>query len=361
MGAEWSGKRWVLGLSAFGFGCLFAASAAQAAEVTDLPPPLGAVAGVSWDGSRVAGGLVEGGTDIGERRVLRHGVLVGAEFAPVNGFALTVDLSVVPVYTFSYPAARTMVVDPVDGQGVYHQTDPGADVEVRANGLEGVWLGIAGAPFSELYASQQQITARLDFAVRTPRPKQNLWTASDGARGPAPGGWGLRFGAAFSTDRGPTNPYIRGSYNLELPLQVDVFDESGTNWVDDLQVRPASTAGADAGVELVAYEQEDGTRVAADVWVGAGYRSWEDVASGVYLPNVLDTGRLVPVTAGDTIFARGGLAADVHVLELLRMRAGATLGWAVPYRLEHLYAVQTTPNTLELGWFVELRGVVAAR
>lgn len=332
---------------------------ALAAEVTDIAPPLGGIGGLVAEGVTTSGALLEAGAVVGDRRVSRSTLSLGVELAPIRGLAVTFDLPFVPSLRYTYPGAPTMVVDPLTGQGIY-RADGGADYEISAGGFGGAWIGLAAVPLSESYGKAQRATGRLDIAVRTPRPNKNVWTAVDGDRSPAPGGAALRIAAAFSADRGPTEPYLRAELQREFPVTLDIVDEQGTAWARAVTLRPASTIGADAGAEWTAFERDD-LRIAADGWIGAGYRTWEDVASGIYLPNVLDSGRVIPVTASDTLFARAGLGADVHYGEHVRARAGATLGWTVPYQLEHLYDVYTSPGTVDVGWFLEVRGVLALR
>jgi hypothetical protein len=94
-----------------------------------------------------------------------------------------------------------------------------------------------------------------------------------------------------------------------------------------------------------------------NLWLGAGYRTWEDIASGVYLPNVLDGARSIPVTVGDTLSARAGTGFDVEIQQIVRIRGGLVFTYRMPYRLEHVYDVRTSADTLQIGWSLELSGV----
>jgi hypothetical protein len=338
---------------------LWVVATAGAADVTDLAPPLGMAGGLAYGGSMITGGLTEQGLLVSQRRITRHDLDFQAEISPAEGLALTLDLQTTPSYVFRYPESRTMVVEPLTGSGSYLSGEPVADTpELRAGGVDGLWIGVAAAPFSERYGAAQRATSRLDFAIRTPSHGRNLWTANDagGKRGPSPGGTAMKLAAAFSTTRGVSSPWLRAEWVKESKLTIDIVDESGHVWATALPLQPASTLVADTGVEITASDDPDTGTYAVDLWMGVGYRSWEDVASGVYLPNVLDSGRTIPVTASDTVLGRAGLAFDATLQDLLKIRAGATFEYRMPYALEHVYDVTTSPNTVQVGWFLEVRG-----
>jgi hypothetical protein len=335
---------------------VWAVAAGLCAEVTELPPALGLRAGVRYSGSSVSGGLEEAGERVADRRVSRHDLDLVGVFSPTRGLALTLDLALTPSLRYRYAASQEMRIDPQSGAGSYLSGDPVAGTPtVRASGLAGVWLGVAGAPLSEV--AMQRVGWRLDAAVRTPSPKRNLWSAPNGTRGPAPGGAAFRLAGAFSADQGAFAPWMRAEWTHEFGARVDVIDEDGVTWARDLQVRPARTFAASVGTEVVAVDGgASGVRVALDPRITAGYRSWEDVASGVYLPNVLAGGRAIPMTSGDTLFASAGPAVSVRVRERVRVRAGVDLSYTMPYRLEHQYDVRTTGDTLGVGGSFEVLG-----
>lgn len=333
--------------------------AAFAAEVTDMPPELGIVASLGYAGSAVNGSLVEAGEDVGERRIVRHDVDLAAEFGVTEFLAVTLDLAITPSLVYRYPEARTMIIEPLSGSGSYLSGEVGTETPtVRASGLAGIWLGVAASPLSESYSSTQRTSWRLDAGVRTPSPKRNLWTAPNGTRGAAEGGTAFRLGGAFSTERGISSPWLRADWIRENPVKVDVIDEAGVTWANALELRPASTFVTDLGVELRAWEDPaTESRVGVNLWLGAGYRSWEDVATGVYLPNVLDGARSIPITVGDTLSARAGVGPDIEIRDLMRVRGGLVFTYLMPYRLEHVYDVRTSADTFQIGWSLEVSAI----
>ncbi|MFT4626025.1 MAG: hypothetical protein ACI8PZ_004696 [Myxococcota bacterium] len=332
-------------------------SSASAAEVTDLPPERGALVRLSYEGTHTTGGLEEEGERISERRVTRHDLFWQAEVSPARGLAANIGLEHSAGFTFRYPDARPMIFEPTTGAGTYLFSRPNGDAEVDAAGVTGVWLGLAATPYSELFDKQHLATWRFDVALRPGSPKRNLWTAKNGKRGPAPGGTGIRLAGAFSRDLGVGNPYMQFEYLHEGAVTVDLEDEEGKVYARRVELKPASTVEVTGGVEIVAWRQaETGQRASADLSLTAGYRTWQDVGSGVLLPNVLDGSRQIAITEGEAIYVRGRIGADVHAMDAVRTRLGATLGWQTPTRPEHVYQVTTTPGTVTIGWFLTVEG-----
>ncbi|MCA9492298.1 MAG: hypothetical protein KC621_20335 [Myxococcales bacterium] len=338
---------------------LFLAHPASAADVTDMAPGLGALGTLRYAGSSLDGHLVESGEVVAGRKVQRHDLDLGLEFAPAPGVALTLDLALTPSLTFTYADSRTMIVEPEDGSGSYLAGEAvAAPVEIRAGGLTGFWVGAAFAPFSETYAKGQQSSWRIDAALRPPSASRNLWTTVDAKRGTAPGGLGMRVGGAFSVDRGVGNPWVQAVYQSEGRVAVDVVDENGNQWATELAVKPASTLLTRFGVAIEGWEDPDlGAAFAVDLYLGGQYQTWQDVASGVYLPNVLEGGRSIPVTSGDSLAGIAGIALDAAVNEYVQIRAGSEFTYRTPYTLEHVYDVQTSADTWQIGWFFQVQGM----
>lgn len=339
---------------------LFPSSAAHGAEVTDMAPPLGVRGSIAYAGSAWVGGLEEGDVLIADRRVMRHDLDYILEFSPVAGVALVVDLAHTPSLTYRYPSANTMILEPRTGSGSYLNGETISDTpDVEGTGLRGAWLGAAVAPFSEAFERPSRASWRVDLAFRPPSAGSNLWVAGpSGKRGASPGGSALKLIGAFSARRGAGNPYLRFAFIKENPVEVDLVDEAGVTHASGVELRPASHAEITGGAEIVGHDDlETGTRFAVDVFLGTGYRSWEDVASGVYLPNVLEGSRQIGVTTSDHLLAHAGLGFDYHINHHLHTRTGVRFGYTTPHRLEHVYDVHTTPESFQIGWFFELTGV----
>lgn len=332
---------------------------ASGAEVTDMPAAMQGLGRVQYSGLIEYNALEEAGERVAGRRVQRHDLDYHLAFAPLDGLALTLGISHTPSVRYRYPDARPMLMEPVDGGGTYLLSDPGGTHVVQGAGLNGVWLGAAFAPFAERYARNQQATWRLDVAFRTGSPKRNLWTAPNGKRGSAPGGTALKLQGAFSRDLGVGHPWLQVAWTHENKVTVDLTDESGMTWAQDVVLRPASTVDILGGIELVAVDDRDtGARFAVDLYLGFGYRSWEDVASGVYLPHVVSASRQIPVTAGEQIHGRAGIAFDYHVNDAVRFRTGPDVRVHTPFRPEHVYHVRTRAENIAIGWMFRFEGIL---
>ena len=197
------------------------------------------------------------------------------------------------------------------------------------------------------------------MAFRTGSASQNLWVANNGNRGSAPGGTALRVSAAVSQDMGVGNPYMKMTYQKENKFSTNLVDEMGTTWAKNVELQPASTFEAVSGVEVVGLDDAaNHTRFAMDLFLGFGYRTWEDITTGVYVPNVLDNGRTIPVTTGDYTSVRTGLIADYHVNENVRARTGPEFVFHTPFRPEHSYDVITKPAHFAMAWTFKIEGLV---
>lgn len=332
---------------------------AVAAEVTDMPGAFQAFGGVHYSGTGEWSALEEQDVVIARRRVFRHDLNYRLQFAPIDGVALVLDIAHTPSARYVFPEAYEMNLEPVNGGGTYLLSGPGETAVVSGSGLTGAWIGAAFAPFAERYSRGQQATWRLDAAVRTGSPKHNLWTAPDGKRGVSPGGTAIKLAGAFSADYGVGNPWLTATYVKENKVTVDIVDEDGTAWAEQLELQPASTFDTAMGIEVVGLEDEQaGQRFAVDVFLGVSYRTWEDVASGVYLPNVIGPARQIAVTSGEHLAGRAGFAFDVHFNRYVRARMGPDVRIRTPFRPEHVYAVRTVPENIGVGWVLRVDGVL---
>ena len=331
-----------------------AADLAEGPAVTRVPGRFQADVGVEYRGNTEQGGLREAETRIAERRLTTQSVSLIAAFTPLRGLSVEIEGVVVPRQRLTFSDARTMIFDPVAGQGTYLLGDAPPSTEIRSgSGLGALWFGLAVAPVRWRADRPRQGSWRLDLAVRPPSANRNWWTTTDTRRGAHPGGTGLRLGASFAAKRGIAWPYIRGRWVQSLPLSIDVTDEQGELWVQDLATFSPTTVDTAGGTEVVLLHREI-VDVRLDGWVGGQYRSIADVPSGVLLPQVIDRARTIPVTVGDEVAVRGGLAAQVIVMGRWRVRGGIEARYGTPYRVEHVFAAETTPDTLRVGGFINL-------
>ncbi len=334
---------------------------ALSAEVTEMPKELRGIGSLTYGAFAEWGALSEEGVKVGKRRISRHDLHYALQFAPINGAAIVLDIDHTPSLRYTFPESNVMLIEPVEGGGTYIGGEQVSDTPtVKAGGLNGIWIGAAFQPFSESYEQyDQQSTWRLDIAFRTGSSNRNLWTAPNGSRGAAPGGSALKLAGAVSTEMGIGNPYVSTTWVKENKVTVDLTDEDGVTHATDVELNPASTIDFRGGIEVIGYRDASReTRAAVDFFLGMGYRSWEDIASGVYLPDVLPGSRQIAVTASEQINMMAGINVDYHVNDKVRARTGPDFRFHTPFRPEHVYNTQTTPDHLGFGWVFKIEGVL---
>jgi len=354
----------------------FVVGSAHAAEVTDFPPAQRADIRVGYDYRHQFGSLEEtwGGRQwgYGRRTETQHDLSPRIEFAIIQGVAINVtpDATLSRVYAFpsegdifcpqgyGCDGPSRMMYDPVNQTGSY--ANGGVAVKLApedipryaGKGLNGVWVGLAVQPFAERYSRNHLVTWRLDAAIRSANRHNSFWTArEDGTRGAAPGGAGFKLAAAFSTTNDTANPYLSAVYQREGKFVLDAYrDNDGTVWWTGQTLNPSDHFDVRGGVELVAAENKTTeSRFAVDMYFGFGYRSWEDIPSGILLPSVLDASRSIVVTHYDHIIATGGLGLDTHFNKYAGFRLAFDASYLTPHPLEHVYPVRTDYDTVELG------------
>jgi hypothetical protein len=331
---------------------------AQAAEVTEMPPELRGDVDITYAGTFTSGGLEEAGGIVAEQRISRHDLSFVGAFAPTEGVAVTIGLPVTPSWKVSYTTATAMLFDPVTGTGTFVGGEALSPLpELKGSGLTGLWLGAAVAPFSERYPLGQRVSYRIDLAFRTPSPGNSWWSAEGGQRGAGMGGSAWKIGAAFSTDHGASEPYLNFAAVREGKITLDIVDEAGTTWATALTVHPASTVDVTGGVEIVANEKTDiDQRLVFDLFVAFGYRGWQDIPSGLFLPDVIDVSRGISVTSSEYLLMRAGLGLLFDINKYVSVRLAGDGRIATPHTLEHVYAVRTSLDTFEIGFSSTVEG-----
>jgi hypothetical protein len=335
---------------------LLAATAALAADATSLAPFKRGDVELRHDSQLESMRLVEAGETVGERMTATHHLTLGADFSFAPGAALFVDLPIYFSDRVAFASGREMTFDPNTDSGTYIDAsaldiDPFDKPGVQGSGVGGVWVGLHGTPFSQDFARRDRATLLLELAFRTP-DKTNFWTADEsGKRGAGPGASALRLGMAASTTLRNTEPYTAFAWERVGALSTDVRDETGALLASAMEIDPASSATATVGTETTVWRDADsGGQVSLDFHLDLGYRSWQDIPSGLYLPSVLDASRTVPVTQSDAVFLEGGAGMHYRIIEYVQLGLGGTVGTISPYRIEHPYAVSSGVGTL--GWGV---------
>lgn len=318
-------------------------SAARAAEVTDLSAPLRGSAALSYAGQGDAARLVESDTVVGARQHRSHGLALDLEFSPVRGLALGVQLPVVIDERLVWSQAHHMVYDPTLGGGSMLGTDALEPLPMsEGGGLAGPLFVLRAAPFhSDLYTSRSDRTSWVLEAGYRLQDKSSFYQLKDdGSRGGGEGSDAVHLRTAWSTERRSNRPYLEAVFDKTLTVPTDLRDDDGAVVVTGAAVRAPSRFALRAGTEIPALRRDE-VEVAFDLRARAGYRSWADIPSGLYLPDVLTASHSVLVTQGDAIWMMGGLGLRIRATDLLDVRLGGDFGTETPSTVEHTYDVTT--------------------
>lgn len=329
--------------------------AALAADITEIAPFMRGDVELRHDSDVERVRLVEAGELVGMRQASVHTLTVGLDFSFAPGAALYVDLPIYLADRVAFGAGREMTFDPNTDSGTYIDAneltiDPFDKPGPQGSGLGGIWIGLHGTPFSQEFARQDRATLLLEGAIRTP-DKTNFWTTDEaGVRGAGPGASAMRLALAASTTIKASQPYTRLSWERVGAITTDVRDDTGALVVSAMEVDPASSATATVGTEVQVWANADsGGQVALDFNLNLGYRSWQDIPSGLYLPSVLEASRTVPVTQSDAVLLEGAAGVRYRIIDYVEIGLGGTVGTTSPYRIEHPYDVVAGMGTLAWG------------
>jgi hypothetical protein len=257
-----------------------------------------------------------------------------------------------PHYAYSsvsYGSLSDMVYDPGTGSGTYQGTTPGtAGTYVSGGGLGGVWFGARGTPFSESFKTRNsKVTWLLEGAIRTPDPT-NFYVLTEEARGAGPAGMAARLNTTFSTTSGGSRPYVSFRYLGEGPSEVAVTNADGTAG-STITVDPSNSAGFRLGSEFLAAENKAaGSQVVFDLHLDVDYASHAYVASGIYLPNVLEASKGGLVLQSEAMEAGAGIALHWRAFTNFELGLYTDLAYHLPQRIEYPYPVYTGSDTLHV-------------
>ena len=351
---------------------LFLMSVAQAASVTELPPFLTGDVGLAYGYDHLAGTLDERQPadqidaeaadegvystttewEVAERSLNTHRLDYHLAFGAGPGVAVKIDIPQYVSSAVTYTSRQEMVFNPATGTGTYYGTDQGdPGVYASGKGFGGVWLGVAGQPFSEAYVNRNnKATWLVDVGFRT-GDKSSVWTVSDdGTRGAGPGGSAWRFGTAFSKKVGAAEPYISGAVTIEQHTTVVIASPDGAGGAitsaGEVTVNPANHGEIRAGTEvLAAHNDVNGAQVSLDIHVSANYSGYGDVVSGLYLPSVLGASLGTTVQQAESLEGGGGIALRWRPMEYMQLDLFGDMLYHMPQRVESPYTVYTWTDT----------------
>lgn len=322
---------------------------AHAADVTAMPAPFRGLATLEYRVEGDAARLVEGDTQVGARQERLHTLALQGAFSVWRGISLAVDLPVALDQRLVWSQAREMAFDPTLGAGsmVGAAALEPPPVE-QGGGLLGPTFALQLTPFNAEHPGKRRAdrTTWLVEAGYRLQDKSSWWQEKqDGSRGAGPGADAVHLRTAFSTLADTSRPYLEVAFDKALSVPTNLRAEDGSVVSQGAQVRPASTLDLRVGAEVPVLARQD-TEVALDLRTRFGYRTWQDIPSGLYLADVLAASREVLVTQGEAVHALAGLGVQVRRAGLVDVLVGGDLGAQTPYRVEHPYAVRTDLPTL---------------
>ncbi len=329
-------------------GLLLTASPALAAEATELPDPLRGVAALAYDATGEKLRVLQADEVVGRSHLREHDLTLQLGFSPVRALALGFELPVVLDERLVWSEAHEMVFDPTLDNGSMLGT-PAIDPPpvLKGGGLAGPLLLLRVAPFhTRLHAGRGDRTSWVLEAGYRFQDKSSFYkTTNDGKRGGGTGADALHLRSAWSTERRSNRPYLDVVFDRAFTVPTPLRATDGSILTAGAAVRPASRLDARIGTEVPAIQAE-GFELAVDLRAHAGYRSWQDVPSGLYLPDVLDTSRSVLVTQGDALSLTGGLGLLFRAPGKLDVRVSGDAGTETPYQIEHPYGLYSGPGAL---------------
>ncbi len=329
--------------------------------VTEVPPWLRGDVALNYGYDRLGGHLtehvLESSSDtasldqqVGQRVVSDHVLSIDAMFSAGPGVGVTLGFPVHIREGTWFGNSQTMVYDPTSGAGTMIGTtsvDYGSTS--AGGGLEGVWIGLAGTPFSEAFHNRNnRVTWRVAGALRTAN-KKNFYTAgTDGKRGAGDGALGLKLENAFSTTiGGGTQPYISWKYQSDGQDTVDVTDDSGNVLASGVQLQGAKTSDIRFGAEfLAAHNDDQDTNVRVDLHATIDYASTSLVPSGLYLPSILDVTAGQPMQEAESVDLGGGIGFSFQPVQYFRIGIFGQVCYHLPQRIESFYPIYTSGDTI---------------
>ncbi|MCB9779177.1 MAG: hypothetical protein H6742_11490 [Alphaproteobacteria bacterium] len=331
------------------------------ADVTAMPSRLRGTAALGWDGSGDIARLEEAGTIVGRRHAMRHDLSLDLAFAPLPGVAVAIELPMVLSQTVRWNDAQAMAFDPTGSEGSFLGGETLAEPpRWTGSGFGQTLFAVRLAPFHihRLGVRPDRTSWVLEVGYRM-QDKSSFWQQQAGTaenpdkRGGGDGADALHVRSAWSTVRDSSRPYLEATFDRSFTVPTALWDEDGAV-TGTVEVRPPSRFQLRAGAEVPAKRTED-MELAVDLGIDAGYRSWSDVVSGVYLPDVLAASRSVLVTQDDALWLDGRVGMQIRALDKVDVMLGGRFGTETPYQVEHPYTAHTAFGTLRWGGEARVR------
>jgi hypothetical protein len=221
---------------------------------------------------------------------------------------------------------------------------------ISGSGLEGVWLGIRGTPFSEAFKRRKNMATWLLEGAWQSADETNFWTVANGQRGGGPGGSAWRVRSAFSTTHGISNPYLDFTWTTRRPFRADLTALDGSLLGTRVELNPADEISVLAGTELCAHDNPAAhTRFLIDLRLGYAYHSWRTMQSGLLLPSILSSSEGLAVTESEYQSWSGGLGFIWQTFQYMQLNLRGEASYLTPHRIEHPYPVRTGADDVAVG------------
>ena len=333
-------------------------SGAQAAEVTELAPMLRGDLKVAYTTDAQRGRLVESEQTVARRNLTDHLMTWSLDVGVYTGVALVVEMPHYVSQRVRFPEASQMDYDPISGEGSLLGSDPVGSTEAEVGaGLGGTWIGIKGSPYhQEIWGDRGDRASVLFEAAYRFEDTTNFYSYGPrGTRGGGPGASAFRLRGAFSTTHRNTQPYLVGTWTRSGRITQDVVDAGGRVVSSGSTFTPASELDLRAGAEFKLDSYQDGGEVDFDLSGRFGYRSWQDIPSGLYLADVLDASVGRTATEEEYAFVAARAGINWRMVHYLQLNVAGEVGLTTPRTIEHFYPVSTGMGTWTWGVLTSLR------
>ncbi len=319
---------------------------AQAAKVTDLPPQWRGDFGIGYGVTVVPDSLVEDEVRVGNRRSIDHQIDYAGRLGLTDYLAFEVVLPHHASSQIRFSDSNRMVYDPILGTGTTLGTDRVSDSELHGKGMGGTWLRLLFTPFSETtFASRgDQVSWLLSLGMQTEN-KTSFWAVENGERGAGPASSAFELQSFWSVQNNRTEPYLGVDWTRRSPTEIG-----------GIAIQDPSSIDLTTGMEILLWEDPTwanglGSELALDLSVTFGHQTWGDGISGIQLPSVLSISEGTSVTRSETQSLWGGFGLRWQPVRYVDWTLQSAIGGPFGHRLEHPYAVATTPAG-KLGWTV---------
>ena len=334
------------------------AFAAQAAEVTDLPPQARGDVAIDYSAAAVPDALREGNETVANRRSIDHMLHYRIRFGALDYLAFEVELPHYASSRIRFSNAREMSYDPLTQTGTMIGTDSIPNTERHGIGAGGTWLRALATPVSESLfdARGDQVTWLVGLGYQF-KDQSSFWNRNEtGKRGAGPTSPGLELRSFWSTQNNMTSPFIGLTWTQRFASDATLRNTNGVVTQANVAVHDPSALDIQTGMEIELWADESranglGSALALDIEGTFSYQTAGQAVSGVQLPSILSLSENQTVTQSErsSLWAGGGLRW--RIIRYLDWRIHSSAGANLSQRLENPYDVSTASKG-KLGWTV---------